>query len=219
MRFLGQWHQVAETHKCHCKDAGGDQCYGHAFHAFGGAGELELLADAGEDYQCQGEADGDGGGVDDALQEVHVLLDDQDGHAEDGAVGGDKRQEDAQGLIERGGNLLEHYLDHLHEACDDEDVGDGLQVFQMQRHEDIVHDEPGHHGGQKHDEQHGAAHADGRFYIFTDTQERADAQELCQHDIVYQYCPNDKGGYRDTHNLMRCCVITFEVQKYTLFLN
>ena len=94
---------------------------GHAAHALGDVGQLQLFAHAGEDGQCQSEADGGAEGVDHALCQVEVLLYDEDGHAQHGAVGRDERQEDAQCLIEWGRDLLQHNLDHLHQRGDDQD--------------------------------------------------------------------------------------------------
>lgn len=51
---------------------------------------------AGEDGQRHTEADGGGEGIDHGLQQVVILLDAEDGDAEQGTVGRDEGQEDAQ---------------------------------------------------------------------------------------------------------------------------
>jgi len=157
---LGQRNKTIEAHEGHGEDAGSDQGDGDTLHALGHSGELHLLADAGKDDERQGEADGNAGGIDNALQQVHVLLHNQDGHTKDGTVGGDEGQEDTQGLVEGGGNLLEDDFYHLDKAGYDEDVGNGLEVAQIEGHQDIIIDKVGDEGGKQHDEKHGSTHAD-----------------------------------------------------------
>ena len=119
-------HDAGEAHEGHGQQAGGEERDGDAFHRRGDVQARELLADAGEDDEREREADGRREGEDDGLRQVVILLNNEDGDAKDGAVGRDQRQEDAEGLLERGGDFLEDDLHHLHQGGDDEDEDDGL---------------------------------------------------------------------------------------------
>ena len=113
------------------------------------------------------------------------------GHAEDGAVGGDQREIDTEGLIQGRAHLLQHDLDHLHEGGDDEDEGDCLQEFQLERQEEVLVEQVGHQGRQGDDEADGGGHAGCRGELVGHTQERADTQELRQDDVVDEDRRND----------------------------
>lgn len=97
---LYKLHQPRESHERHGKDAGGDQRYRGAFHAFRYADEVDMLADAGEDDEREGEADGDAGRIDDSLTDVaaidETLADDLQRDAEDTAVCRNQRKENAE---------------------------------------------------------------------------------------------------------------------------
>lgn len=45
-------------------------------------------------------------------------------------------------------------------------------------------DQPGHHGGDCHDERYGSAHTHRGLDLRRHAQERADAEELRQYDVV-----------------------------------
>jgi hypothetical protein len=56
-------------------------------------GQLGLLAQAGHQHQCQGEADAGTQSIDYALGQPAALVGGEDGQPEDRTVGGDQRQE------------------------------------------------------------------------------------------------------------------------------
>ena len=92
-------YQSREAHEGHGEDTGRDQCDRHPLECLRHVLEFEPLADAGEEHQRQGESQRRSHRISDALQEVELLLDHQDRHAQHGAVGGDQGQEDTQCLI------------------------------------------------------------------------------------------------------------------------
>ena len=183
-RTLLHLHHAAEAHEGHSEDAGGDEGDGDTFHRGGKLGARKLLADTCEDHKGEREADSDGDGVDDTLQERVFLLDDEDGDPEDAAVRRDEWQEDAEGLIERRRYLLQDDLDHLHESGDDEDEGDGLHIDHVEGLEDELLQEEGAHRRECQDEGHGGTHTEGGIYLLRDTEEGTDAEELREDDIV-----------------------------------
>ena len=97
-----------------------------------------MLAYAGEDDNGETEAEGCGYGVDYACEHVGLKAlgvvgshADLYGYTEYTAVGGDEGEEDSERLIERGGELLEDYLYHLYEGCNDEYEGYGLEILDV----------------------------------------------------------------------------------------
>ena len=194
-----------EAHESQREQTGREHDDGHAAHALGNVDQLELFAHAGKDGQGQSEANGCGEGIDDGLQQVEVLLDDQNGYTQHGAVGGDERQEDAQGLIERRRDLLEDDFDHLHQGGNDQDEGDGLQILQSEGVEHIGLNEPRNDGGQRHDEGNGCRHAQRGVDLLGHAEERTDAEELRQDDIVDEYRANEN---QDIFHSCRYFVIT-----------
>ena len=85
-----------ESHKRHSQQAGRNQGNGCPLHTIRHMCHGQLLADAGENDQRQGEADTDGNRVDDSLQQVIVLLDNLDRDTQHAAVRRNQRQEDPQ---------------------------------------------------------------------------------------------------------------------------
>ena len=177
-------HHAAEAHEGHGEDAGGDEGDGDTLHRGGELGARKLLADACEDHEGEREADSDGDRVDDTLQQRVFLLDDEDGDPEDATVRRDEREEDAEGLVECRGYLLQDDLDHLHEGGDDEDEGDGLHIDHVEGLEDELLQEEGAHRRECQDEGHGGTHTEGGIYLLRDTEEGTDAEELREDDIV-----------------------------------
>ena len=178
---------TTEAHEGKRKQTCRDEDDGHTTHATGHFRQIQLLAQTCKHHQGKSEANGRGEGVDDALQEVVILLDDEDGDTQHGTVRGDERQEDAQGLIECRRYFLQDDLHHLHQRSDDEDEGQRLQVLQAQRIEHKVLYEPRHDSGERHHKGHGGSHAQRGVYLLRHAQERADAEELRQDDIVDEY--------------------------------
>ena len=121
----------------------------------GHVGELVLFAQAGHDHQRQRQADAGAQGVDQALDQVVAAVGREQRQAEDRAVGGDQRQEDAQRLEQRGAELLDHHLHELHRAGDDHDEADQPQVGRVGQDEAVQ--EPGRQRGDDHHEDVGQA--------------------------------------------------------------
>ena len=183
-RGKGRLNETRKTHERHGQDTGRDQRNGNAPECPGNVLEIQPLADAGEEHQRQRETDRRSDREGDALQKVELLLDHQNGDAQYGAVGRDERQEDTQRLVERRRELLEDDLDHLHQRRNDQNEDDGLHVDDVERHEHIGLDQPGHDGGDRHDEGHGGAHAHRSLDLRRDAEEGTDAEELRQDDVV-----------------------------------
>ena len=136
----GLFHHAAEAHEGHGEDADGDEGDRDAAEGLRDVVHGEMLAEAGEDDHgeavtqrgCKGidhrltEAQHMRGGAEGELLGNHI-----DGDTEDGAVGGDQRKEDTQGLIEGRAHFLQHYLDHLDEGGDHEDECNRLQEGQV----------------------------------------------------------------------------------------
>ena len=70
----------------------------------------------------------------------------QDCHTEDAAVGGDKRKEHTQSLIERRGDFLEHNLNHLHKGRNNENKQNRLQELYSPKNQQFL-EEIGNHRG------------------------------------------------------------------------
>ena len=181
---------TTEAHEGHGQEASDDEGDGHALHSLGDVHRSQLLTDGSEDGQCQAEAEGGADGIDDTGEEIGLdalgvvsALCHEDGNAEDGAVRGDEGQEDAEGLVEGRRHLLQNDLHHLHEGSDDEDEGDGLQVFEVVALQETL-DEVSHDGSYREHEGHSGGHAEGSVHFLRHTEEGADSEELREHDIV-----------------------------------
>ena len=125
------FHDAAEAHEGQGGHSRSHQGDGQALEALGGDGLLHPAAHAGEQDHGHQEADAGAGGADDALREIIAIVDVQDGHAQDGAVGGDQGQIHTQRLVQRGDELLQHVLQQLHQDGDDQDEHDGLEIAQV----------------------------------------------------------------------------------------
>ena len=121
---------AGEAHKGEGKESGSDKHDGYALHALRDVNQRHLLAKTSEHRQSQSETDGRREGIDHALQQREVFLDNEDGHTEYSTVGGYQRQEDTQCLIKGGRHFLQDNLHHLHQGGDDEDEHNGLQVLE-----------------------------------------------------------------------------------------
>ena len=92
----------------------------------------QFLADGGDGHDGQEPADAAAEGEDRGLADVLVAaLLHEERARHDGAVDGDERQEDAQRVVERGGEFLHHHLDHLHDGGDDGDEHDEAQEAEV----------------------------------------------------------------------------------------
>ena len=118
-----------------------------------------MLTKSCKEHHGEQEADACGESIDDAFEQVVVLLNDEDGHTEDAAVGGDEGKEHAECLIEGGHGLLENHLNHLHQGCNDKDECNRLKIFESKGVEHIDLNEVGHDSGNDQDGGHCHAHA------------------------------------------------------------
>ena len=84
---------------------------------------------------------------------------DHEGDTQDGAVRGDKGQENTQCLIKRRTHFLQHNLHHLHEGGDDKDECNRLHELDMQRHQHIILEKICHKCGKSDDEAYGPGHS------------------------------------------------------------
>ena len=167
------------------------------------AGDLQLLADSGEQEDGQQEAQTAGDTVDHRLNEVVAVLHVQQHNAQNCAVGGDQGQIHAQSGIQSGHGLLEEHLDELHQRSDDQNECHGLHVSQIQRDQDVLVHHKAHGGGQTHNEGNGHAHAHCGIHLLRNTQEGAAAQELGEDEVVCQDCAQrDRKQLKDFHYLL-----------------
>ena len=181
---------AAEAHEGHSQQAGHDEGDGHALHPLGDVHHGQLLTYGSEDGESQAEAESGGNGKDDAGQEVRLkplsvvgALSHKDSYAEDGAVGGDEGQEDAERLVQCGRYLLQDDLHHLHEGGDDEDEGDGLQIDQVVLDQENLNEIGDNRGDGEH-ESHSSGHTKCGIHFLRHTEERADPEELREDDVI-----------------------------------
>ena len=85
-----------EAHEGQGQESRRHEGYREAVEALGVVGKLQPVAHARKQHDGDEEAEAAGDAVDDALDEVVVVLHVQQHDAEDGAVGGDERQENAE---------------------------------------------------------------------------------------------------------------------------
>ncbi len=134
-----------------------------AFHAF---------ADAGEQDQGEGEADGaaetEEQGFDEVVLESYI----EQRHAENRAVGGDQGQVDAQYLMQQRTGFLDDQLGQLNDGGDGDDERQGAQIFQMIWCEQPAVDDEAGAAGHGENERGGRAHAERGLQFFRDTHER-----------------------------------------------
>ena len=201
---------TGETHEGHGEETGADHCDRHTTHCLGDGCPCELLADTGKDGDSHSETDCGCESIDDALAEIHVLLHDRDGHTEDGAVSGDEREEYTERAVEHGGDLLEDDLKHLHEGGDHEDEDDGLHELQPEGCEDEILKQPCDGGGDDHYESHGCTHADCARKLARHSDERTDAEELGEDDVVDKDRRYDDGNIfkHDLNSGIKCDVLS-----------
>ncbi len=135
------------------------------------------------------------------MEKGEILLSYDYGNTEDGAIRCDKRQEDAEGGVKSGRTFLHYDFEHLHEYRYDKDEGYGLDISETERFEDIMLEHPCDSRGDCHDEGDSHAHAESGIKIFRYADEWADAEKLCEYDVVDEYRRNyyseifKHGGY------------------------
>lgn len=115
------------------------------------------------------------------------LIDAEQRHPEHRAVGGDEGQEDPQQAIEGRAALAHHHLGKLHHHGDHQNKGEGAQIGDIQRQQDIVLHQIGAGTGEGHHEGGRQPHADGGFQLAGDPHKGAEAEEFHQHEVVNQH--------------------------------
>jgi hypothetical protein len=118
------------------------------------------------------------------LDKIMLVGDIQQRHAEHRAVGGDQRQVDAEHLVQQRAGLLDHHLGELHDGGDGDDERQRAQVLEPERHQQVVVDDVAGAGGDGEHEGGRRAHAEGRLELPGNAHERAQAEDLHQHDVV-----------------------------------
>ena len=121
------------------------------------------------------------------MNQREVFLDNEDCYTKHSTVGGDKRKEDTECLIEGWRHFLQHNLYHLNQGCDDEDEREGLQILQAERIEHVDLQKIGYDGCQCQHESYCSSHTQCGVYLLGYSKERADTQELRKDDIVDEY--------------------------------
>ncbi len=88
---------------------------------------------------------------------------------------------------------------HLHQSRDHQNKDDRLHVFDPQRHQYVSLNRPCNHRSKGHNEGHGSSHTERSFDFRRHAQERADAEELSQHDVIDEDRADDNGKIRELH--------------------
>jgi hypothetical protein len=96
-------------------------------------------------------------------------------------------------------------FEELDDAGYDQDEGQGLQIAQAQRLEYGVLDGPGGQSRDRAHENHREAHARGGFGALRHADERAQAEQLDQNEIVDEGVGDDYGNVR--HAASYCFLI------------
>lgn len=148
---------------------------------------VNIVRDACKDNESQGKAESGREGVNHALKQIIILLDNQDGYTQHGTVGSNQRQEDTERLIKCRRNLLQDNLYHLNQGCNHEDERQGLEILQSERIEYILLNTPGNDGCQGQDKSDGTTHTDGCINFLRYAQEWTDTEKLRQDDVVDEY--------------------------------
>ena len=185
--------------------AGGDHADGRAAERRRHVGDGDALAQGGEQHQHQGKAQPGAEALGSGLEEaVFSLVGVEQGDAEDDAIGGDQRQEDAEHPVQQRAGLLHQHLGELHHHRDHQDEADGAQVLQVQRAQHVALQDMAAHRRQGQDEGGGEGQADGRLDLPRHAHERAQAEELHQDKVVDQDgADQDQGEFSHTRSI-RC---------------
>ena len=104
--------------------------------------------------------------VDDRFAEAVIVVDIENGNAENSAVGRYERQIDAERLIKRGNALFQHGLNKLDEQRDNENEYDRIEVFELIRNENAVVDRVGNAGRAYHYESYRKTHSGSAVKLF-----------------------------------------------------
>ena len=115
-----------------------------------------------------------------------LLVGVQKGDAEDGAVGGNQRQVNAEEAVQYRASLGDEHFGEADEDGDGDDEADGAQVAQAEGFEEVGVEQVGADGGEGEDEGGGKSHAEGGVDFARDAHERAEAEELGEDEVVDQ---------------------------------
>ncbi|MPM37273.1 hypothetical protein SDC9_83882 [bioreactor metagenome] len=170
--------QAREAHEGQSHQSRGDQGDGKAFKALGTVGKDVALTDAGKQHDRQQKAEASGNTVNHRLNEIKVALNVQQSHAQNGAVGGNQRQINAQCRIQGRHGLLQKHLDELHQGGNDENEHHSLHVQKVKLHQNVLVDDPRDGGGQTHDERHSDTHTHSGVQLLGNAKEGAAAEKL-----------------------------------------
>jgi len=192
--LLKHLYYAAEAHEGHCEESGSEQRNRCTLHRFRYSRQGELFAQTGEEDEREAETKSGSKRKERTGQHTVLCADRQllravgheNSHTENTAVGGDKRQEDTQRLVEGRTDFLEHNLNHLHECSDDEDEEDGLQELQAPFDEQHLQ-QVRHYGREREHEDNRGTHAQCSVDFLTYSQERTYSEELAQNDIIDEY--------------------------------
>ena len=109
----------------------------YTLEALGGGTVFDSRADTCKKHHCKEEAESDSERGDHGLCEAVLCGDVVKGNAENGAVGGNKRQVNAERLVQSGNEFLQYDLNELNERRNNKYEHYGLKIFVVGR-KDIV---------------------------------------------------------------------------------
>ena len=86
--------------------------------------------------------------------------------------------------MKRGDILLENYLNKLNEGCDNNDENDGLEILKLESAKEEIIDRMSYRCCKEHNEGNGNTHSRRLTYLFGNSEEGADSEELCEHVVI-----------------------------------
>ena len=148
-------------------------------------GVFHARAHAGKQHHRKEEAKSAAERRQQRLAVVHAVGDDVHRHAQHAAVRRDKRQIDAQRLVQRRNIALEHDLHELHQRRDDKDEHDRLHIGKVDLpcQQEVING-PCDSRCEHLDKDDRKAHARRLIELFRHAEERADAEEFDEHIVV-----------------------------------
>src|SRR5699024_3653890 len=119
----------------------------------------DSFTDTSEQYDCQCETSSAADTVEDGFDEGITLLHVQYGNTQYCTVCCDQGQEYAQCLIQSRSCFFQEHFYKLYQGCDNQNERDVIQVFDVQRNQDQVINQPRSCTGQYDNEDYGHTHA------------------------------------------------------------
>lgn len=162
----------------------GNERYGQTLKEFRHVAALEALSDAREHDHGEHEAETAAERAHHRLAEIVVVLNVYKHDAEHRAVRCYQRKIDTKRIIKRGHILLEDYLDELNKSRYDENEYYSLEIFKIIGHEQLRVDGICNSSREQHDEYNGGTHSDCGVELLRHAEERADAEELCENEVL-----------------------------------